>query len=67
MSMPPFGRDQADVTAAYLLSHTPGAAWQMSCEALEVLGHAVTTDRGARLFPVHKLPTLLPARMLLRS
>lgn len=62
--------DQATAVAAYLISHTPGAsgeldhnhisAWQMSCEALEALGYATETARGALLHPTPALPTVLP-------
>jgi hypothetical protein len=62
--------DQATAVAAYLITHTPGAsgeldhshisAWQMSCEALEALGYATKTARGALLRPTPALPAVLP-------
>jgi pellino protein len=61
---------QATALAAYLITHTPGAdgeldhshisAWQMSCEALEALGYATETARGAFLHPTPVAPALLP-------
>ena len=62
--------DQATAVAEYLITHTPGAsgeldhshisAWQMSCEALEALGYATETARGARLHPAPAAPAVLP-------
>jgi pellino protein len=62
--------DQATAVAEYLIAHTPGAsgeldhshisAWQMSCEALEALGYATETARGALLRPTPALPAILP-------
>jgi len=62
--------DQATAVAAYLVANTPGAsgeldhgyvsAWQMSCEALEALGYAAETARGALLHPTPALPAVLP-------
>lgn len=62
--------DQATAVAAYLIAHTPGASgeldhshisgWQMSCEALEALGYATETARGALLHPAPVLPAVLP-------
>lgn len=62
--------DQATAVAAYLIAHTPGAsgeldhshisAWQMSCEALEALGYAAETARGALLHPTPALPAVQP-------
>lgn len=62
--------DQATAVAEYLIAHTPGAsgeldhshisAWQMSCEALEALGYATETARGALLRPTLALPAVLP-------
>lgn len=62
--------DQATVVAAYLVANTPGAsgeldhshisAWQMSCEALEALGYATETARGALLLPTPVAPAVLP-------
>ncbi|MFP1646197.1 hypothetical protein [Pontitalea aquivivens] len=62
--------DQATAVAAYLIAHTPGAsgeldhshisAWQMSCEALEALGYATETARGAHLRPTPVAPSVLP-------
>lgn len=61
---------QASAVAAYLITHTPGAdgeldhshisAWQMSCEALEALGYATETARGALLHPIPVLPAVQP-------
>lgn len=61
---------QAMAVAEYLLANTPGAsgeldhshisAWQMSCEALEALGYATETARGALLRPTPALPAVLP-------
>jgi len=61
---------QAAAVAAYLITHTPGAdgeldhshisAWQMSYEALEALGHATETARGALLHPTPVAPAVLP-------
>ena len=61
---------QATAVATYLIAHTPGAAgeldhshisaWQMSCEALEALGYATETARGALLHPIPALPAILP-------
>ena len=61
---------QATAVAAYLIDHTPGASgkldhsyisgWQMSCEALEALGYATETARGALLRTTPLLPTVLP-------
>lgn len=61
---------QASAVAAYLITHTPGAdgeldhshisAWQMSCEALETLGYATETARGALLHPTPVLPAVQP-------
>jgi hypothetical protein len=62
--------DQATAVAEYLIAHTPGAsgeldhshisAWQMSCEALEALGYATETARGALLHPTPVAPAVLP-------
>ena len=62
--------DQATAVAAYLIARTPGAdgeldhrhvsAWQMSCEALEALGYATETARGALLHPTPVLPAVQP-------
>ena len=62
--------DQATAVAAYLVANTPGAsgeldhshisAWQMSCEALEALGYAAETARGALLHPTPVAPAVLP-------
>lgn len=62
--------DQATAVATYLIAHTPGASgeldhsyisgWQMSCEALEALGSATETTRGALLHPTPVLPAVLP-------
>lgn len=62
--------DQATAVAEYLVVNTPGAsgeldhshisAWQMSCEALEALGYATETARGALLRPTPALPAVLP-------
>jgi pellino protein len=62
--------DQATAVAAYLVANTPGAsgeldhshisAWQMSCEALEALGYATETARGALLHPTPTAPAVLP-------
>jgi len=62
--------DQATAVATYLIAHTPGAAdeldhshisaWQMSCEALEALGYATETARGALLHPTPVAPAVLP-------
>jgi hypothetical protein len=61
--------DQATAVATYLITHTPGASgeldhsyisgWQMSCEALEALGYATETARGAQLHPKTSPPTVL--------
>ncbi len=61
---------QAAAVAAYLITHTPGtdgeldhshiSAWQMSCEALEALGYATETARGALLHPTPAAPGVLP-------
>jgi len=61
---------QATAVAAYLIAHTPGASgeldhsyisgWQMSCEALEALGYATETARGALLHPTPMLPAVQP-------
>lgn len=61
---------QAAAVAKYLVANTPGAsgeldhshisAWQMSCEALEALGYATETARGALLHPTPVLPAVLP-------
>lgn len=61
---------QAAAVAKYLVANTPGAsgeldhshisAWQMSCEALEALGYATETARGALLHPTPVLPDMLP-------
>jgi len=61
---------QATAVAEYLLANTPSSsgeldhsyisAWQMSCEALEALGYAAETARGARLLPAPALPAVLP-------
>lgn len=61
---------QATAVAEYLIAHTPGAsgeldhshisAWQMSCDALEALGYATETARGALLRPTPALPAVLP-------
>ena len=62
--------DQATAVGEYLIAHTPGvsgeldhshiSAWQMSCEALEALGYATETARGALLRPTPALPAVLP-------
>lgn len=62
--------DQATAVATYLIARTPGvageldhsyiSAWQMSCEALEVLGYATESTRGARLLPQPAVPAILP-------
>jgi hypothetical protein len=62
--------DQATAVATYLIVHTPGSsgeldhshisAWQMSCEALEALGYASETARGALLHSTPVLPGTLP-------
>lgn len=62
--------DQATAVAEYLVANTPGAAgeldhsfisaWQMSCEALEALGYATETPRGALLHPSPARPAVLP-------
>jgi pellino len=62
--------DQATAVAEYLITYTPAAAgeldhsylsaWQMSCEALEALGYATETARGALLHPAPVLPAVLP-------
>ena len=62
--------DRATAVAEYLVANTPGAsgeldhshisAWQMSCEALEALGYATETARGALLHPTPVLPAVLP-------
>ena len=64
--------EQATAVAAYLIARTPGAdgeldhrhvsAWQLSCEALEALGYATETARGALLRPTPVLPAVLPRR-----
>lgn len=61
---------QTTAVAAYLITHTPGAdgeldhshisAWQMSCEALEALGYATETTRGALLHPTPVTPAVPP-------
>lgn len=61
---------QATAVADYLTAHTPGSseeldhsyisAWQMSCEALEALGYAIETPRGARILPASVLPAVQP-------
>lgn len=62
--------DQATAVAEFLVANTPGAseeldhsyisAWQMSCGALEALGYATETARGALLHPTPVLPDTLP-------
>lgn len=62
--------DQATAVADYLVANTPGvsgeldhshiSAWQMSCEALEALGYATETARGALLHPTPVLPAVQP-------
>jgi hypothetical protein len=64
--------EQATAVAAYLIARTPGAdgeldhrhvsAWQLSCEALEALGYATETARGALLRPTPVLPAVLLRR-----
>lgn len=61
---------QTSAVAAYLITHTPGAdgeldhshisAWQMSCEALEALGYATESARGALLHTTPVAPAVLP-------
>jgi hypothetical protein len=61
---------QATAVAEYLAANTPCAsgeldhshisAWQMSCEALELLGYATETTRGVLLHPTPVLPGILP-------
>jgi hypothetical protein len=61
---------QGKAVAEYLVANTPGtsgeldhsyvSAWQMSCEALEALGYAIETVRGALLHPTPVLPAVLP-------
>jgi hypothetical protein len=62
--------DQVTAVATYLIAHTPDACgeldhsyisgWQMSCEALEALGYATETTRGALLHPTPVLHAVLP-------
>ncbi len=62
--------EQATAVAAYLITYTPGSAeeldhshvsaWQMSCEALEAIGYATETARGAVIHPTPLLPAVLP-------
>lgn len=69
--------DQATAVAEYLMANTPGAsgeldhshisAWQMSCEALEALGYATETARGALLRPTPALPAVLPGGTMRRA
>lgn len=61
---------QVKAVAAYLVQNRPGSsgelghsyisAWQMSCEALEALGYATETARGALLHPTPVVPAVLP-------
>lgn len=65
---------QASAVAAYLITHTPGtdgeldhsyiSAWQMSCEALEALGYATETARGALLHPPRCFLLFCPGGMI---